>query len=91
MNDEEAFQAALDVNPADHLTRGVFGDWLCDRDGDSVSVRPGVLDRAWFHRIVPVPEKDEDGTDNRQLWWVYSPTRRAVEDAAALAWVAPAS
>lgn len=32
MNDEEAFQTALDANPDDHLTRAVFADWLDDRD-----------------------------------------------------------
>lgn len=33
MNDEDAFQAALDANPADGLLRQVFADWL-DEHGD---------------------------------------------------------
>ena len=32
MNEEEAFQAALDANPEDHTTRLVFADWLQERD-----------------------------------------------------------
>ncbi len=28
MSDEDAFQAALDANPDDHVTRLVFADWL---------------------------------------------------------------
>jgi uncharacterized protein (TIGR02996 family) len=32
MDDEEAFQAALDANPDDHTTRLVFADWLQERD-----------------------------------------------------------
>lgn len=31
MSDEEAFQAALDANPDDHVTRLVFADWLEER------------------------------------------------------------
>lgn len=31
MNEEEAFQAALDANPDDWQTRGVFADWLEER------------------------------------------------------------
>jgi uncharacterized protein (TIGR02996 family) len=32
MNDEDAFQSALDANSEDHTTRLVFADWLQDRD-----------------------------------------------------------
>lgn len=34
MNDEDAFQAALDADPADHFLREVFADWLGDRDDE---------------------------------------------------------
>lgn len=32
MNDENAFQAALDAHPDDHTTRLVFADWLEEHD-----------------------------------------------------------
>jgi uncharacterized protein (TIGR02996 family) len=31
---EDDFQAMLDLDPSDHTTRGVLGDWLCEQ-GDA--------------------------------------------------------
>lgn len=49
MNDEEAFNAALDANPGDWLTRIVFADWLDDRSDPRAD---GYRVLGWL-RLVP--------------------------------------
>lgn len=57
MDSEEAFQAALDANPADHTTRLVFADWLDER-GD---IRAAGY--RWLGRCEKYAEYFEDRDD----------------------------
>lgn len=48
MDDESAFQAALDANPEDHVTRLVFADWLEERgDPRGEGYRALGVGRKW--------------------------------------------
>lgn len=63
MNDEDAFQAALDASPDDSTTRLVFADWLQER-GDPRSegyralgwlrLRPSFSDRMYYWFNTPM-------------------------------------
>ncbi len=66
MSDEDAFQAALDANPDDHVTRLVFADWLQDR-GD---------ERAEGYRAMGVMRRVPvlDLRDGQVLWFRKSTT-----------------
>lgn len=66
MNDEEAFQAALDARPNDHTTRLVFADWLQDR-GDE---RAEGYRMMAFARMVPAGPKKESQKGQRIWWWL---------------------
>src|SRR5262249_51212513 len=77
MNEEEAFQAALDANPSDHVTRLVFADWL-DEQGDPRGPGYRALGQA---RLYPQHSPDytpwnyngEDWRERRSAgawsWW----------------------
>jgi len=64
MTTEEDFQALLDANPDDHHTRGVFGDWLCDRDDPR---GPGYQAMG---RIRKHPVRIVDPSDPTEANWV---------------------
>ncbi len=75
MNDEEAFQAALDADPNDHTTRLVLADWLQERgdpraDGyralGALRLQPCHLDAECFtpeHPAARTPEFLD------KFWW----------------------
>lgn len=90
MTTEEDFQAALDANPDDWQTRGVFADWLQERD----DVRAEGYRALGVCRVVPVHTRVDGwyltGLDYPNRGWLSqgydsSRSRRAAEDAAALA------
>jgi uncharacterized protein (TIGR02996 family) len=101
VNDEAAFQAFLDEQPDNHFAREVFADWLeeqgdprgpgyralgrgefeCVREKDGwfywCHLHPdnrGYLPTTWWHYVCGGPEMPKD-----------FPSRRAIENAAALA------
>lgn len=61
MTTEDDFQKLLDACPDDHHTRGVFGDWLCDR-GDPRGEGYIALARCGLRPYIA-------GTDNEDCWW----------------------
>lgn len=64
MTTEDDFQAALDANPADHVTRLVFADWLQER-GDPRAEGYRALGMLW--------KKPQRGVRRNELWgytWV---------------------
>jgi uncharacterized protein (TIGR02996 family) len=82
MNDENAFQAALDANPGDHTTRLVLADWLQEH-GDPraegyralgvLRLQPCHLDAECFtpeHPAARTPEYLD------KFWWCNAPAAR---------------
>ncbi len=64
MNDEDAFNAALDAHPEDQVARRMFADWLLER---SDTRGPGYLALAELGRVPKCIRRD-DG-----YWcWGYS-------------------
>lgn len=75
MNDEDAFQAALDANPSDHVTRLVFADWLDERsDVRAAGYRALGTLRIWPCNIDSDAFTDADRKEMRsgylgKEWW----------------------
>lgn len=100
MTTEDAWQAALDANPYDHVCRLAFADWLEER-GD-----PRAAGYRELGRLQMCPHKGDWFFNNGEWWWreweMFCPhpsdyyeikwllvgygSRRAAEDAAALAY-----
>ena len=101
MDTEDAFQGYLDAHPDDHLARLVFADWLEERGdpraegyrvigqamrdrkntGITRRTRQDIQEGRW---TVGMPTYSREGCG---VWWQMGTgdTRRAAEDAAALA------
>ncbi len=63
-DDEEGFQAALDANPADHVTRLVLADWLQERgDPRAAGYRALGLNQKWPYRFFY--------SDDGSVWWAF--------------------
>lgn len=69
MNDEDAFQAALDADPSDRTTRLVFADWLQER-GDERAEGYRALAAL---RLAPVALKMGSGVWIGKTVWFFGP------------------
>jgi uncharacterized protein (TIGR02996 family) len=71
--EEAAFQAALDANPDDHVTRIVFADWLQDHDDPRAEGYRELGRRGMrpvkFPTFVEYNEAGEPITRGRWFWW----------------------
>lgn len=69
MTDEDCFQAALDANPDDHVTRLAFADWLEER-GDQRA--EGYRALGLLRKHAAVPGSQALGANGGCWFWVTS-------------------